>query len=188
MTKLFTPRIIFISVAILLAAFSRLIPHPFGFTAIGAMALFGGSMLKDKRLGFFIPLAALWIGDVILDNTVYSQYFEGFVLLRPSFYWVWGTFALVTVLGMFLIKKLNLLNVATASVISATLFFLVTNFGAWMGSPLYPQNFAGLTEAYIAGLPFYRNDLVGTLFYSGVLFGTFYYAQQRYPRLLEAKA
>lgn len=188
MNKILTPRFIFITVAVLLAAFSRLIPHPFNFTAVGAMALFGGSMLTDKKLGFIIPLVALWISDVLLDNLIYSQYFDGFVWIRPGFYWVWGTFALVTVLGMFLIKKLNLLSVAVASVSSATLFFLVTNFGAWLGSTLYPQNFAGLIEAYVAGLPFYRNDVLGTLFYSGVLFGSYYYAQQKFPSLAKVKA
>ena len=36
---------------------------------------------------------------------------------------------------------------------------------------MYPRSLAGLGACYVAGLPFYRNDLVSTALTSGALFG-----------------
>jgi len=63
------------------------------------------------------------------------------------------------------------------------LFFLVTNFGAWLGSPIYPQTGAGLVAAYVAGIPFFQNTLLGTLFYSALMFGSFAALRRRNPVL-----
>src|SRR5260370_23941147 len=49
---------------ILLAAALRIAPHPWNFTPVGAMALFSGALLKNRRLAFFFPLLALFLGDV----------------------------------------------------------------------------------------------------------------------------
>src|SRR6266851_9944260 len=49
---------------IVFAAASRAIPHPWNFTAVGAMALFGGATFSSKRAAILIPLAALFAGDL----------------------------------------------------------------------------------------------------------------------------
>src|SRR5260370_11403301 len=46
---------------IVLAAALRVAPHPWNFTPVGAMALFSGALLKDRRLAFFFPLLALFL-------------------------------------------------------------------------------------------------------------------------------
>ena len=69
------------------------------------------------------------------------------------------------------------------SLAGSVLFFLVTNFSAWIGSTMYPQNAAGLMAAYIAGIPFFQGTLLGTLFYSALLFGGFSLLRQRVPAL-----
>ncbi|MBC8101141.1 MAG: hypothetical protein H7Z41_00955, partial [Cytophagales bacterium] len=51
---------------IVLAALSRLLPHPPNFTPVAAMALFGAAMLPDKRLALLAPLAALLLSDLFL--------------------------------------------------------------------------------------------------------------------------
>ena len=63
------------------------------------------------------------------------------------------------------------------------LFFVVTNFGAWLGSPAYPQTLAGLVAAYVAGVPFFQWTVLGTLFYSALLFGGFELLRNRNPAL-----
>ena len=41
-----------------------------------------------------------------------------------------------------------------------------------MGSvAMYPHTAAGLSACYIAGLPFYRNDLMATTLVAGLAFG-----------------
>src|SRR3977135_1291632 len=53
-------------VLIVLAAALRIAPHPWNFTPVGAMALFSGAVLKDRRLAFFFPLLALFLGDIFI--------------------------------------------------------------------------------------------------------------------------
>ena len=38
---------------------------------------------------------------------------------------------------------------------------------------MYPKTAEGLFQAYVAGIPFFQNTLMGDLFFSAVLFGGF---------------
>ncbi|HEV3419353.1 MAG TPA: DUF6580 family putative transport protein, partial [Candidatus Acidoferrum sp.] len=62
-THVFVLRAVLAAVMIVLAAVVRIMPHPWNFTPIGAMAIFSGSMFRDRRLAFLFPLAALFAGD-----------------------------------------------------------------------------------------------------------------------------
>jgi hypothetical protein len=55
------PRFVFLATMILLAAFSRLLPHLPNFTPLTAIAHFA-----DRRPSFFVPFAALPVSDRIL--------------------------------------------------------------------------------------------------------------------------
>src|SRR5438309_10560305 len=57
---------------VLVAAFSRLVPHPPNMTPIAAMALFGGAYLTNRKLAYLLPLAAMLLSDVVLGLTVYG--------------------------------------------------------------------------------------------------------------------
>ncbi len=166
---------------ILLAALSRLLPHPPNFTPVTAMALFGGAYLLNKKIAFIIPILAMWISDLILNNLVYAAYFEGF-----SWYgnlYVYGAMILIVALGIALLKKVTIGKLIGVSLGASLIFFLISNFGSWLQIPAYSKDFNGLLQAYAAGLPFLRNSILGTLFYSGVLFGTFEWLKSRYPAL-----
>lgn len=55
----------FVLVAMIVAAaFSRLIPHPWNFTAIGAMALVG--LVAFKKIIFVGSILALIVSDLVL--------------------------------------------------------------------------------------------------------------------------
>ncbi len=41
---------------IALAAALRIAPHPWNFTPVGAMALFSGAIIRDRRIAGFFPL------------------------------------------------------------------------------------------------------------------------------------
>ncbi len=92
-------------------------------------------------------------------------------------------FAIAVGIGMILRKKTNLWTVAGASLGSSLIFFLITNFAVWLGSPFYSQDIAGLLTCYTAGIPFFNNGVLGDLFYNTVFFGGFYLAQHRFPIL-----
>lgn len=181
MTKKINIRFGILTLMIIAAAFCRLILVAPNFAPIGAMALFGAAYFSKKYIALVIPLVSLWISDLVLNNTVYPH--THFVWLTDGFYWVYGSFVLITIIGFITLKNVRPLNLIGANLIGAILFFLITNFGAWFGSIHYPQNFNGLMACYYAGLPFLRYTLLGDLFYSAILFGIFELAQRRYPAL-----
>jgi len=179
-SKVLTSRFWFILTVIIAGAAMRLIPHWPNFTPVAAIALFGGAYLSKKYLAFIVPLAAMFISDLLL----------GFHNTMPA---VYISFIITVVLGMYMLRKPKVWNIAGASIISTVMFFLVTNFASWLGSPFYPQNFTGLMESYAAGLvflnngaygiSFFMNSLLGDLFYNGIFFGVFYLASLRFPVL-----
>ncbi len=141
---------------ILVAVLMRLLPHLPNFTPIAAMALFGGVYL-NKKYAFFIPLAAMFVSDIFL----------GF---HPAMPYVYGSFVLAGIIGLWLKNHKSAKNVICASLISSILFFLITNFGVWAAG-WYPKNLSGLFESYIMGIPFFKNTVFGDLCYTGMFFG-----------------
>jgi hypothetical protein len=169
-------------IMIVMAALSRLIPHPDNVTPVGAMALFGGAYFSRKYLAFIVPIVAMWFSDLVLNNTIYAHYYDGFVWMGNL--WVYVSLIFIGLIGMTLIKKVNIKNVVIASLIGSVLFFLISNFGVWAGAySMFPKTPAGLVSTYIAGLPFFRNSLLGDLVYVGVLFGVFEWAKSNWSVL-----
>ena len=190
MSKVITPKFLFVTAAILIAAISRIIPHPFNFTPIAAMALFGGACLENKKLAFIIPLLAMFISDCIL------QAISG-IGFHNTMFFVYGCFVIAVGLGFMLKQNNNAGRTVLFSVISSCIFFAVTNFATWWlegsnGAPLYVHTVQGLINCFVAAIPFYNNSILGSfflntimgdLFYCGVLFGSLYFAKSKFPVL-----
>jgi hypothetical protein len=155
----------------IIAAFTRLIPHPFNFTAIGAIALFGGANIQDKRLAFLLPLLVMFGTDL----------FIGFHRVMIP---VYSCFALTVLLGIFIQQRQNVKTIGTASILSSVVFFLVTNLSFWYGIR-YPHTFAGAMESYTLSLPFLANQVAGDLFYNAVLFLAFALVKMRFPAVVK---
>jgi hypothetical protein len=154
-----------LSTLILLGAVSRLIPHPDNFAPIGALALFGGTYLVDKRMSFLIPMAAMFISDVLIE-------LSGGVGFHGDMIWVYGSMALITCFGFFLRGREQRQTIMVASLTGSMLFFFITNFGVWTHGA-YGYTLAGLGKCYVAAIPFFRGTVMGDLFYNLVLFGGF---------------
>lgn len=158
-----------------LAAVLRLVPHPGNLTPVGALGLYGGARLPLAR-ALALPLAVMALTDIILHYAVYPGY-------PPFNAWVYASLAGNVLLGRRLLRHTQSFAKITAVTLLASLqFFLVTNFGSWLGSPFYPQNLGGLAACYAAALPFYGQDVpapfgffgnavAGDLFFSAALFG-----------------
>jgi hypothetical protein len=170
-----------IAMIILLAAMSRLIPHLPNFAPIGGMALFGAAYCSKRLWAFTIPAVSMWISDLVLNNVVYVQYFDTFVWFYSSSLFTYGAFILIALLGIFVLRKINIVNLISAALGASVTFFIVSNFGVWMMSGMYPHTFEGLQTCYIAGIPFFRNTLAGDIFYTSILFATFELLQYRFP-------
>lgn len=168
--------IIICSALILAAAISRVLNaemHWYNFTPIIAMSLFSGAVLKNKAYAYILPLAAYLLSDIYLQLTAGS----GFYGISQSF--VYGGMALVVLLGTFM-KKNSVLRVLGFSVGGALLFWLISNFGVFLGG-YWGTGLSGLGTTYLMALPFYTKDgtelffnsIVGTLIFSGLLFGAY---------------
>lgn len=166
----------FILAMVLVTALTRLIPHEYNFSPIGAIALFGAAYLWNKKYALILPLLCLFVSDLLLQGKFltgmaeYPAFFSGTV-------WVYGSFLAIVGLGFYLFKnhKVTTPKVIGGAIMAAVLFFLVTNFASWLTDhQYYPvKNFQSLMYAYELGLPFFRGTLVGNLVWSGVLFGSF---------------
>lgn len=172
-----------ITLMILFAALSRLLPHPPNFAPIGGMALFGAAYYSKRYWAFIIPVASMWISDLVLNNVVYSQYFDGFVWFYSGSVFTYGAFLLITLFGMFTLKNVQVPNVIASALGASVIFYLVSNFGVWLSSGMYPHTPVGLQACYIAALPFFQNTIAGDLVYSAVLFGAFEFSMSRFPSL-----
>jgi hypothetical protein len=163
-------RTVIVLAMVLLAAVLRIVPHPWNFTPIGAMALFSGAMIKDRRLAFLFPLLALFVGDL----------FVGLHTLIPV---VYASFLLNVLIGHFLAGNRTVARLGGATFLAALQFFLITNFAVWALLGSFPHTFAGLMACYALGLPLLGNTLAGDALYVTLFFGGFALAERTFPAL-----
>ena len=153
-------------VFVLLAISSRFLPHPDGwvqFTPLGAALLYFGARVARKRM--WIPLVALIVADIYLTKVTYAY------RLTPDHVVTWVWYAGAILLGAGLLgKSVTPLRVAGASLASSIAFFIASNFAVWAVWTMYPKTLAGLGAAYVAALPFFRNQGLADLLLAAVLF------------------
>ena len=151
--------------------------RPWGFAPQIAMAIFGGAIIKDKRLAFLLPLLSMFLSDALYEvlyrNGVGN--IQGFYQGQITNYILFGS---MTFFG-FLIRKINVKNVFAASLAAPTAFFLLSNFFVWVSnSPdaglSRPKNLNGLLLCFSDGLPFFPWSLVSCILFSAILFGSYH--------------
>ena len=140
---------IFISI-IALVQF-RILPHPPNFTPILAAGIYAGYFFKKFYLAAFIIFFGMLIGDLYLG-------------LHGFMFFTYSALLFPVILGIYL-KKDNSLNLLISSLFSSIVFFIVTNFGVWLLSGMYENNFNGLIKCYIAAIPFFHNTILSTLIF-----------------------
>jgi hypothetical protein len=153
---------------VLVAVFTRVLPHAgwWNFTAVTGSLLYFGARRPWREM--LVPFAALIATDCYLTIFVYHYSFrwQGYAIT-----WMWYLAAMA--LGSILLRKrTTFARGAAGALLGPTSFFLVSNYGVWAsGFNGYPHTLAGLGVCYLAGVPFYRNDLVATSIVLGVALG-----------------
>jgi hypothetical protein len=158
---------------VVIAAALRLLPHLPNFSPVTAMALFAGAYFTRSSWAIAIPLAAMVLSDSVI----------GFHSLLPA---VYGSFILVTLLGFALRERRGVLRIAGLAVTGSILFFVITNFAVWAQGGMYPQTPGGLSECFVAALPFLQTSVLGDLCYTGALFGVWALLEKSVPSLRTA--
>jgi hypothetical protein len=148
------------------ALFSRVLSIPgFGFTAVGAALLYFGARRSPRF--FLLPVVVFAAMDYYLTTFAY-----GYAFRIQDYAVTWAWYLGACWIGYALLRKrVNAGRVVGAALGSSTSFFLVSNFAVWAMMPTYPHTPGGLSACYIAGLPFYRNDVIATMLLTAAVFG-----------------
>ena len=141
-----------------LGACARLLPHPWNFTPILAIALYAGVQFAKLRTGVFATFLALLLSDLVMG-------------LYRGMGWVYAAWLIPLLIGRVVRRKPGATAIALGALGSSLSFFLITNFAVWAGGHLYPHTAAGLAACYAAAIPFYGNQVLGDAFYTLALFG-----------------
>jgi uncharacterized protein DUF6580 len=148
---------------VLFAVGFRFLPHPLAFTPVAAALLYFGARMSRRYV--WIPVALLAASDIILTKVVY-----GYPLPADTFIsWAW--YLAIVLFGGVLMTNSKPWRVLGAALAASVSFFIVSNFGVWAAWAMYPKTLSGLTMAYVAGLPFFRNDVAGDLVFTALFFG-----------------
>ena len=152
--------------------------RPMGFAPQIAMALFAGSVIRDKRFAFLLPVLSLLISDALYQ----FLYVQGLTTIKGFYSGQWQNYLLIasiTIIGFF-INKEKVGQIFIGSLAGAVYYFLVSNFMVWIGGGLdinnqpYPRSFNGLMLCFTEALPFFKWSLLSTLIFNGIFFGCYY--------------
>lgn len=197
----------------IVAGLVRLIPHPWNFTPVGALGLFGGARLRLWQ-ALTLPLAIMFVTDLLIWAI------RGWMPFNP---YVYGSFLISVLLGRLLTHCTAPGRILACSVAASVQFFLVTNFGTWAAfrvdpesipqgaayktvyDDIYPNptvyyanNPSGLAACYWLAAAFSRpeappfgffgNLLAGDLFFTAILFGAYALLVRWLPRPIAVPA
>ena len=143
-----------ISVGVFLAlSLSRFIPHPPNFTSLLALSFYVPALLGIRYL------------PVLLISFIITDLFIG---LHQVTLFTWGS-VIFSGLGSKFFAQ-TILNRIFGSLLGASLFFIITNFGVWtLGS--YTYTFEGLLLCYTLAIPFFAHSFISTFIFSGIIEG-----------------
>ncbi len=157
---------------VVVAALYRIIPdRPLGFAPQIAIALFAGSIMKDKKYSFALPILSMLISDVLYQ----VLYMNGLSTINGFYSGQWVNYLLfagLTVFGFF-INKSKPLHIAAGSLVAPTAYFIISNYLVWFGGGGFhhPKTAAGLFQTYVDAIPFYTGSLAATAIFAALLFG-----------------
>lgn len=169
-----TRKALLAALLIFLVVLFRIIDHPFNATPVVAILIFSAYAFKELSWKIGVPFLAILLSDIAIS---------GFNIFSQSWFWVtYGAFAVIFVVAYFALKNISVLKLVSVSLFSSIAFFLISNFAIFYpvsATPnpalgQYPHNLTGIVASYQAGLPFFKNMLVGDLCFTLVLFGSFY--------------
>lgn len=161
---------------VLAVVVTRILPHPYNFTPLSAVAVYAGMRSSTWLRGFIWPLLALLVSDAVVMSTLQREYgtFTSYLLSFTAL-GVYGSFALLTLLGR-LNRRWHLPFVGLA-LSSSLIFYSVSNFFVWLSPESgYPHTPEGLAACMYAGIPFYKQDIFGSFFFNQIFGDLFYFS------------
>jgi hypothetical protein len=150
---------------------ARLLPHAYGFLPIAASGLFAARVLRLPALAIVVPVVAM-----IISSLAFGMDDWRVALI------VYAAISIPAIAGILTRGRLGTVGTVAIMLPCSLAFFALSNFAVWAFSGLYSLDLAGLTQCYIAALPFLQYTVAGDMFWTAVLFGG-YWAIQHVPAL-----
>lgn len=149
------------------------------FAPVAALALFAGYFFRSWLLAICLPLSVMALSDLSIGGydwrmmaVVYSM-----LAVPVAFRSLLRGYLNVDQAGL-KSASLSVTGLVGCSLGASVLFFLTTNFGAWLWFSMYEHTTAGLLQCYAMAIPFFRYTLCGDLFFAVALFGGYAVAAQ----------
>ncbi|MCX7649238.1 MAG: hypothetical protein N2050_01625 [Flavobacteriales bacterium] len=155
---------------------TRLVPHPYNFTPLSAVAVYSGLRSDKIWKAGFLTFAALLVSDALVMSTI-QRGFGTFQEYLMSFTGVGVYLAFLLLIALGRLQRHRAMPIVALSLCSSLLFYFVTNFFVWLSpNSGYPPNLSGLWACLYAGIPFYRGDIMGSFFFNQVWGDLFYFS------------
>lgn len=170
-TKFNPGTLILLAIVVLVSIFRIAAPYSdnfreiANFSAVGAIALFGGAYFNSNLKAFGLPLLVLLISDIFIAQTSGYGFFYG------GWYWTYIAFILMVLVSKVLLRKVNVQNLVIAALSVILIHWVVSDISAMYVPGLYPPTLAGFGACLIAAIPFELKFLYGTVIYGAVMFG-----------------
>jgi hypothetical protein len=176
--------IAFILLIVVAALYRAWDGRPFGFAPHLAMAIFGGAIIKNKKLALVLPILSLFLSDLFYQGL----FLFGYTPIQGFYSGQWVIYLLIVALTVFgfAMRKINIKNIIGFSLSGSMIFFLLSNFAVWIAGAglMRPKTLEGLMMCYNDGLAFYRDYgfipgfgasfILSDLFFMTLLFGSYY--------------
>lgn len=133
------------------------VPHQFGVSTVGAVGMVAAAYLP-RRLMLIPVFLTIFVVDAL--GGFYALAAMSFVYLGHLL----AAFVLPAVLG-----RISVSRVASAAVLSAFVFYLVSNLTP-MAMGYYPPTLDGLVTCYVNGLPYLFKGVLANLGFGGLAF------------------
>ena len=145
-----------ISAGIFLAlAASRFIPHPPNFTSLLALAFYVPIFFGIR----FLPILILCFAITDL-----------FIGMHSLSIFTWGSLIVIGMLTKYFYS--GIFSRILGSLLGATIFFIITNYGVWTTSGMYDYTLEGLLLCYTLAIPFFTYSLISTFIFSSIFEGS----------------
>ena len=145
--------IIFLTTLLIL---SRIIPHPPNFTPILAGIIFLPFIKRDIKFSVFVPIGGMLISDFIIG-------------MHSLMLWTYGPIIILSLLSYYFSND-KASRIASLAIASPAIFYLISNFGVWINSPMYTKDFSGLIQCYANAIPFYANSAIACILFCSAFF------------------
>ena len=136
---------------------SRMISDIPNFTATIALIMFTSYLIRDKFQSVLVILVSQIISDLYIG--IYS-----------SMFFVYGAYVFIALLSPIIMNKLSFKSVLVSSLVTPTIFYIVSNFGVWITGSTYPLSLDGLIMCYVASIPFFDETLLSTVVFSVTIY------------------